>query len=78
MTDIHTGIHAQDLAGRYVALWNEPDAELRRKAIEDLWAEGGSHVLHPPQEIRETAARLGFDSPTLAPPRSRRARSRTS
>ncbi|SNT61805.1 hypothetical protein SAMN05216276_108533 [Streptosporangium subroseum] len=60
-----TDIHAQDLAARYVALWNEPDAELRRKAIRELWAEGGSHVLQPPQEIREIAARLGFGSTTL-------------
>ncbi|GIH75255.1 hypothetical protein [Planobispora longispora] len=60
-----TDIHAQDLAGRYVALWNEPDAGLRRKAVEELWAEDGSHVLQPPQEIREIAARLGFGSTTL-------------
>ncbi|AWS47764.1 hypothetical protein [Streptosporangium sp. 'caverna'] len=60
-----TDIHAQDLAARYVALWNEPDAELRRKAIRELWAEGGSHVLQPPQEIREIAAGLGFGSTTL-------------
>jgi hypothetical protein len=58
-------IQAQELAGRYIALWNEPDAEQRRKAIERVWAEGGVHVLHPPQEIREVAAGLGFDSTTL-------------
>ncbi|OUC99742.1 hypothetical protein [Streptosporangium minutum] len=60
-----TDIHAQDLAARYIALWSEPDAELRRRAIEELWAEGGAHILQPPQEIREIAAGLGFDSTTL-------------
>ncbi|GAA4571515.1 hypothetical protein [Planotetraspora kaengkrachanensis] len=61
MTDIHT----QELAGRYIALWNEPDAGMRRKAIEEVWAADGTHVLQPPQEIREIAAGLGFDSTTL-------------
>ncbi|TMR98320.1 hypothetical protein [Nonomuraea basaltis] len=60
-----TDLNVQDLAGRYVALWCEPDLELRRKAIRELWAEGGVHVLQPPQEIREIAARLGFESTTL-------------
>ncbi|MFC4112543.1 hypothetical protein [Nonomuraea zeae] len=58
-------IDAQDLATRFVAMWNEPDPGLRRKAIEDLWAEQATHVLHPPQEIREVAAGLGFASSTL-------------
>ncbi|MEV4180289.1 hypothetical protein AB0J28_02435 [Streptosporangium canum] len=60
-----TDIHVQDLAVRYIALWSEPDAELRRRAIQELWAEGGAHILQPPQEIREIAAGLGFDSTTL-------------
>jgi len=60
-----TGINLQDLAGRYISLWTEPDAELRRKAIRDLWAEDGTHILWPPVEIREAAAVLGFDSTTL-------------
>lgn len=60
-----TNIDPQDLAGRYIALWTEPDAELRRKAIEQLWAEDGAHILQPPVEIREVATGLGFDSTTL-------------
>ncbi|WP_406316379.1 hypothetical protein OHA77_04700 [Streptosporangium sp. NBC_01639] len=60
-----TDINAQELAGRYIALWNEPDAGLRRKAIEEVWAGDGAHILQPPQEIREAAARLGFESTTL-------------
>ncbi|WP_405152137.1 hypothetical protein OG589_27030 [Sphaerisporangium sp. NBC_01403] len=58
-------MHARDLASRYVALWNEPDAESRRKAIEELWAEDGAHILQPPREMRDIAAALGFDSTTL-------------
>lgn len=56
----------QDLVNRYVALWAEPDAFLRRKAVEHLWAPDGEHILKPPQEIRETAAQLGFPGATLA------------
>ncbi|WP_067488755.1 hypothetical protein [Actinomadura hibisca] len=55
----------QELAERFVALWNEPDPGLRRKAIEELWAQDGVHLLHPPQEIREMAAGLGFDGSVL-------------
>ncbi|GIF62046.1 hypothetical protein Ais01nite_00810 [Asanoa ishikariensis] len=54
-------ISPQDLADRYIAQWTEPDAAERRAAIERLWAEGGVHVLHPPAEVRELAASLGFD-----------------
>ena len=55
----------RELASRYVAVWTEPDAELRRKAIQELWAKDGAHILQPPQEIRKTAAGLGFPSATL-------------
>jgi hypothetical protein len=60
-----TDINPQDLAGRYISLWTEPDAALRRKAIQHLWAEDGAHILQPPVEIRQAAAALGFDSTTL-------------
>jgi len=53
------------LAERYVALWNEPDAEARRTMIRELWPPAGEHVLDPPQELRKTANALGFDAPTL-------------
>jgi SnoaL-like domain len=32
------------LVERYVALWNEADAEKRKKAIAELWDESGGHV----------------------------------
>ena len=49
-----------ELAETYVTLWNEPDAGRRRQMIAELWAEGGRHILQPPQEIREIAAQPGI------------------
>ncbi len=51
---------AAELARTYVALWNEPDADRRRRMIARLWAEDGRHVLQPPQEIVEIAAQPGI------------------
>jgi hypothetical protein len=49
-----------ELADRYVALWNEPDRDRRREAVRTLWLEDGAHILQPPQEVREIAARPGI------------------
>ena len=54
MTDTHA------FAENYVALWNEPDADRRRRMIAELWTEDGRHILQPPQEIREIAAQPGI------------------
>jgi hypothetical protein len=54
----------KELAGRYMAVWNEPDAERRRRAVAELWTEDGAQLLQPPQEVREIAAGLGL-TPTL-------------
>ena len=51
---------AAQLAERYLALWNEPDADRRRRMIAELWTEDGRHILQPPQEIRGIAARPGL------------------
>ena len=51
---------AAELAEKYLALWNEPDADLRRRMVEELWTEEGRHVLQPPQEIRAIAAQPGI------------------
>jgi len=51
---------AAELAEKYLALWNEPDADRRRRMIAELWAEGGRHILQPPQEIRGIAAQPGI------------------
>ncbi|OKJ76602.1 hypothetical protein [Streptomyces sp. CB02460] len=56
-----TGIDVHELTDRYVAVWNEPDAERRRAAVRELWSADAVHVLRPPQEIREAAEGLGFD-----------------
>ncbi|MCQ4206366.1 hypothetical protein [Streptomyces longispororuber] len=60
-----THIDARDLADRYAAVWNEADPDLRRKAVQDLWAPDGVHVLQPPQEMRAEALRLGFADAAL-------------
>jgi hypothetical protein len=49
-----------ELADRYVALWNEPDPDQRRVAIAELCTDDGVHILQPPQEVREIAARPGI------------------
>jgi hypothetical protein len=51
---------AAELAERYVALWNEAEPDRRRRMIAELWTEGGEHILQPPEEIRELAARPGL------------------
>jgi hypothetical protein len=51
---------AAELAAKYLALWNEPDADRRRRTIAELWTEDGRHLLQPPQEIRAIAARPGI------------------
>jgi hypothetical protein len=43
-----------------VALWNEPDPDRRRSAIAGLWTEDRVHILQPPDEIRDAAARPGI------------------
>lgn len=50
---------AQELTNRYVAVWNEPDADARRKAVEELWTEDGVHLLEPPEEIVKRATEIG-------------------
>src|SRR5918992_914254 len=51
---------AAELAAKYLALWNEPDPDRRRRAIAELWTQDGRHILQPPQEIRAIAARPGI------------------
>ena len=45
---------------KYLALWNEPDADRRGRTIAELWTEDGRHFLQPPQEIRAIAAQPGL------------------
>ena len=55
----------QQLADRYVGVWNEPSPDARRRLIRELWAEDAEHLLQPPREMREAAEQLGFESPRL-------------
>jgi len=48
------------LTRTYIALWNEPDPDRRRRAIAELWTADGRHILQPPEEIRAIAARPGI------------------
>ena len=48
-------INAQNLADRYVALWNETDAEKRLERIKDYWPSDGVHY------VRALEAR-GYDA----------------
>jgi len=51
---------ATELAEKYLALWNEPDADRRRQMIAELWTQDGGHILQPPQEIRAIATQPGI------------------
>jgi hypothetical protein len=51
---------AEQLAERYLALWNEPDADRRRRIVSELWTADGSQILQPPAEMRAIAASPGI------------------
>lgn len=54
------------LVHRYVAMWNEPDADTRHRLVRELWAANGTHVLEtPPEAIRDAARDLGLPAPAL-------------
>jgi len=56
---------AAELARKYLAVWNEPDSDQRRRLITRLWAEDGRHILQPPQEVRAIAAQPGIAMPAI-------------
>ena len=62
---------AAKMADRYIALWNEPDADRRRRTIAELWMEDGRHLLQPPQEIRRIAAQPGIGLTAILEARGR-------
>jgi hypothetical protein len=43
--------NAQQLADRYAQVWNETDAEHRRRAIAELWTPDGEHYVNA-REVR--------------------------
>ncbi|NEW30467.1 hypothetical protein [Nocardia cyriacigeorgica] len=56
-----------DIATRYVALWNEADPTARRARIEELFTVDGMQLLvDPPAEARKAAADLSIPAPPLS------------
>jgi len=51
----HVMNEAEHLAERYVAVWNEPDPQMRRNAIAALWVPDGIHYVKT-REARGYAA----------------------
>ena len=62
---------AEELADRYVALWNEPDADRRRRTIAELWTQDARHFVQPPQQIRAIAAQPGIGLTAILEARGR-------
>ena len=50
--------NTKELVDRYTAIWNEPDADRRRRGVRELWSENAIHILQPPQEVQAAAANL--------------------
>ncbi|MFE0705135.1 hypothetical protein [Streptomyces sp. NPDC058872] len=61
-----TDAELKQLIDRWIAQWNEPEAERRRRLIREVWSEGGHQVLvNPPEGIRDTAAAYGLPFPAV-------------
>jgi len=59
-------IELKQLIDRWIAQWNEPDAQQRRSLVEQVWAEDGfQSMVNPPQGIRDTAAEYGVPFPAV-------------
>ena len=63
----HTGLDATAVAARYLAVWNDPDADARRAAVTTLWVPDGTEFVHEVQyrghaelEARVTRAHEAF------------------
>jgi hypothetical protein len=53
------------LVERYLAMWNEPDVEARRRLVRSVFSEQAVHRVQGPEEIRVVARALGFPTVTL-------------
>lgn len=61
-----TDIELKELIDRWIAQWNEPEPEERRRLIDEVWADDGFQVLvNPPEGIRDTAATYGVPFPSV-------------
>jgi hypothetical protein len=45
----------QDLAARYVSVWNETDADARRRVIASLWRPDGMHFIKDREAVGHAA-----------------------
>lgn len=60
-------IELKRLIDCWIAQWNEPGPDERRRLIRNVWAEDGYQIMvNPPQGIRETAAHYGLPVPPVA------------
>jgi hypothetical protein len=50
--------HTAELVNRFVAIWNEPDADRRAASVRELWTVDALHFFQPPQEVLDAAAAL--------------------
>ena len=44
MTESDATTQIRDVVDRYIAVWNEPDANTRRRAVAELWIENGTYT----------------------------------
>ena len=59
-------IKLKRLIDRWIAQWNEPSPDERRRLIRDVWTEDGYQIMaNPPQGIRETAVHYGVPVPSV-------------
>jgi hypothetical protein len=50
--------HAEDLAQRYIHIWNEADPGARRAQVAALWAENGTHYVR----VREVHGHVDLET----------------
>jgi hypothetical protein len=56
----------KQLLDRWIAQWNEPKPDERRRLIREVWAEDGYQVMvNAPQGIRDTATHFGVPFPAV-------------
>jgi hypothetical protein len=61
-----TETELKQLIDRWIAQWNEPEPDERRRLIREAWAENGYQVMvNPPEGIRDTAAHYGVPFPAV-------------
>lgn len=44
MTGNDAATKIEGVADRYITVWNEPDADVRRRAVAELWTEDGTYT----------------------------------